>query len=149
MPTLSRDRQSVHRMRKAPFTMAVPTRASRRPSSLSTDVTVPPRVMLPSDLSTSLKHLDNADLQKLRAAVTAEIDRRAQDVAKRDASTEVFPSAATRKTVSTNEEPPEAKANLIRASFTAGLKPAAIARTFHISLSLVSRVIRSTDKPKR
>ena len=116
---------------------------------MSIDATVPSRVMLPSDLSTSLKYLDNADLQKLRAAVTSEVDRRAQDVAKSDASTAVLPSARTRKMVSAVEDLPEGKANLIRASFRAGLKPAAIARTFHVSLSLVNRVIRSTDKPKR
>jgi DNA invertase Pin-like site-specific DNA recombinase len=105
--------------------------------------------MLPSDLSMSLKYLDNADLQKLRAAVTAEIDRRAQQGSKSEASTAVRPSAATRNKVSTVEDLPEGKANLIRASFSAGLKPAAIARTFHVSPSLVNRVIRSTDKPKR
>ena len=105
--------------------------------------------MLPSDLSTSLKYLDNADLQKLRAAVTAEVDRRAQHLATSAASSEVFPSAAAQNTVSTVEELPEGKANLIRASFSAGLKPAAIARAFHVSPSLVNRVIRSTYKPKR
>ena len=135
-------------MRKEPFTTAVPKRSSGR-VSLSTDATVPPRVMLPSDLSTSLKYLDNADLQKLRVAVNAEIDRRAQQRSKSDASTAVLPSAATRNKVSTVEDLPEGKANLIRASFSAGLKPAAIARTFHVSPSLVNRVIRSTDKPKR
>jgi hypothetical protein len=105
--------------------------------------------MLPSDLSTSLKYLDNADLQKLCVAVNVEVDRRAQQAPKSDVSTAVFPSAATRNTASTVEELPEGKANLIRASFSAGLKPAAIARIFHISQTLVSRVIRPTDKPKR
>jgi DNA invertase Pin-like site-specific DNA recombinase len=105
--------------------------------------------MLPSDLSTSLKYLDNADLQKLRAAVTAEIDRRAQQRPQSDVSSAVPLSAAIQNTVSTVDELPEGKANLIRASFSAGLKPAAIARIFHISQTLVSRVIRPTDKPKR
>jgi len=105
--------------------------------------------MLPSDLSTSLKYLDNTDLQKLRAAVSAEIDCRAQQGSKSDASTEVFPSEAAQNTVSTVEELPEGKANLIRASFSAGLKPAAVARTFHVSPSLINRVIKSRDKPKR
>jgi len=100
-------------------------------------------------LSTSLKYLDNTDLQKLRAAVSAEIDCRAQQGSKSDASTEVFPSEAAQNTVSTVEELPEGKANLIRASFSAGLKPAAVARTFHVSPSLINRVIKSRDKPKR
>jgi|ERR1051325_1726186 len=135
-------------MRKAPFTTAFPKRPSGRAAS-STDATVPPRLMLPSDLSTSLKYLDNTDLQKLRAAVSAEIDCRAQQGSKSDASTEVFPSEAAQNTVSTVEELPEGKANLIRASFSAGLKPAAVARTFHVSPSLINRVIKSRDKPKR
>jgi hypothetical protein len=105
--------------------------------------------MLPANLSTSLKYLDNADLQRLRAAVAAEIDRRAQDVTKSDASPPVSPSTAIRDKVSTVDELPEGKANLIRASFSAGLKPAAIARTLHVPQSLVDRVIRSRDKPKR
>jgi hypothetical protein len=136
-------------MRKEPFTTAVPKRSSGRAALSSTDATVPPRVMLPSDLSTSLKYLDNADLQKLRAAVTAEIDRRAQQRPQSDVSSAVPLSAAIQNTVSTVDELPEGKANLIRASFSAGLKPAAIARIFHISQTLVSRVIRPTDKPKR
>jgi hypothetical protein len=103
--------------------------------------------MLPSDLSTSLKYLDNADLQKLRAAVTAEVDRRAQHLSTSAASS--VPSAAAPNTISTVEELPEGKANLLRASFRAGLKPAAIARTFQVSQKQVNRVIRSADKPKR
>jgi hypothetical protein len=47
------------------------------------------------------------------------------------------------------DEIPEGKANLIRASFRAGIKPVAIARRFRISQSLVSRVLNSTEKPKR
>lgn len=116
---------------------------------MSANAAAPPRVMLPADLSTSLKYLDNADLRRLRAAVAAEIDRRAQDVTESDASRPVSPPAAIRDKVSTVDELPEGKANLIRASFSAGLKPAAIARTFHVPQSLVDRVIRSSDKPKR
>jgi hypothetical protein len=131
-------------MRKTPLKTAVRKRSSVQAALSSTDATVPPRVMLPSDLSTSLKYLDNADLQKLRAAVTAEIDRRAQQRPQSDVSPAVSVSAAIH-----TDELPEGKANLIRASFRAGLKPAAIARTFHVPPSLVNRVIKSTDKPKR
>jgi hypothetical protein len=47
------------------------------------------------------------------------------------------------------DEIPDGRANLIRASFKAGIEPAAIARTFRISQSLVNRVLSSTEKPKR
>jgi hypothetical protein len=53
------------------------------------------------------------------------------------------------KTTRAVDEIQEGKANLIRASFRAGIKPVAIARTFRISQSLVSRVLNSTEKPKR
>jgi transposase-like protein len=43
-------------------------------------------------------------------------------------------------------EIPEGKANLVRASFEAGLKPPTIARTFGVSVSQVNRIIRSAEK---
>ena len=47
------------------------------------------------------------------------------------------------------QEIPQGKANLIRASFGAGLKPAVIAGMFRVSPSLVKRIIRLTEKPER
>ena len=59
-------------------------------------------------------------------------------------------SAAFRNTKTRGiDEFPEGTANLIRASFRAGVKPAAIARTFRISQSLVNRILSGTEKPKR
>jgi len=46
-------------------------------------------------------------------------------------------------------EVPTGKANLIRASYQAGMKPVAIARTLRISRSLVDRVLGSSEKLKR
>ena len=43
-------------------------------------------------------------------------------------------------------EVPEGKANLIRASFEAGMKAPTIARTFGVSVSVVNRIIRSMKK---
>jgi hypothetical protein len=45
-------------------------------------------------------------------------------------------------------EIPEGKANLIRASFGAGMKPPTIARSFGVPLSVVKRIIRSTEKQR-
>ena len=116
-----------------------------------------PRITLPSDLAGSLKYLDDAQLQRLREAVTVEIDRRNQGTPKNKTA----PAAATgtpsqgqsaafrNKKIRGNDEIPEGRANLIRASFRAGVKPATIARTFRISPSLVNRVLSSTEKPKR
>ena len=46
-------------------------------------------------------------------------------------------------------EVPTGKANLIRASYQAGMKPVTIARSLRISRSLVDRVLGSSEKPKR
>jgi hypothetical protein len=113
------------------------------------------RITLPSDLSASLKHLDDAQLQRLTEAVTVEINRRNQGSSESETA---LPSAVTSsgdqsaasrsKKTTEIEEIPEGKANLIRASFKAGFKPAAIARTFRISQSVVNRILGPTRKPK-
>ena len=90
-------------------------------------------------------------------AVTVEINCRNQGGAKKKgATTPVAGTSAKDQSVPVSDqttraidEIPEGKANLIRASFRAGIKPVAIARTFRISQSLVSRVLNSTEKPKR
>jgi hypothetical protein len=129
--------------------------ASRVPLASGTNMPAPARVTLPSDLSGSLKYLDDAQLQRLREAVAVEVNRR--NAASRNETAAAAPaetssqgqSAAGRnKTASRFDEIPEGKANLIRASFKAGVKPAAIARTFRISQSLVNRVLSAVDKRK-
>jgi hypothetical protein len=111
------------------------------------------RVALPNDLSKSLKYLDDAQLQRLREAVSLEVDRRA-NIASKNAP------VAAQTTRTTQDQPrkkrvggianiPEGKVNLIQASFKAGLKPAAIARTLRISQSLVRRVLSSAERPKK
>jgi hypothetical protein len=124
----------------------------------STEKSSPARVTLPSDLAGSLKYLDDAQLRRLREAVTVEINRRNQGApeAKTAAAAATGTSPQGQFAASRNEktraieEIPEGRANLIRASFRAGIKPAAIARTFHLPQSLVTRVLSAiTEKPKR
>ena len=129
----------------------------RAPSLSPIDAPSPARVTLPSDLSGSLKYLDDAQLQRLLEAVTVEIDRRDQGAPKNETATAAATgtssqrqSAAFRNTKTRGiDEFPEGTANLIRASFRAGVRPAAIARTFRISQSLVNRILSATEKPKR
>jgi hypothetical protein len=117
----------------------------------------PARVTLPGDLSGSLKYLDDAQLQRLREAVTVETNRRNQGAPKNKTATAAATGTSSEaqsarfgdKKLRGVDEIPEGKANLIRASFRAGIKPAAIARTFRISRSLVSRVLSSAEKPKQ
>src|SRR5204863_6290472 len=83
----------------------------------SAEASVPQRVTLPSDLSTSLRYVDDAELERLRVALAAEINRRDQGASTRHADERLaLPRPPIRKTSST-EELPEGKANLIRASF--------------------------------
>jgi hypothetical protein len=104
-------------------------------------------VTLPSDLSNSLQYLEDAQLERLREAVVAEINRRDQNSKKGQVDTPgTSRRAPVRERSSPTQEIPEGRANLIRASFNAGLKPVTIARTFHVSQALVLRVIRSTEK---
>jgi hypothetical protein len=131
--------------------------SSRAPSLSPIDTPSPARVTLPSDLSGSLKYLDDAQLQRLLEAVTVEIDRRNQGAPKNEtvaAAATGTPSqgqsaAFRNKKTRGIDEFPEGTANLIRASFRAGVKPAAIARTFRISQSLVNRILSAAEKPKR
>lgn len=96
------------------------------------------RIRLPSDLPRSLEYLDDAELRKLRDAVNDEIARRGQ-------------KGVTKGSVRPADEEavriPEGQVNLIRASFKAGLRPAAIARTLGMSLSVVRRVLHSDTRP--
>ena len=87
-----------------------------------------PRIVLPSDLSTSLQYLDGAGLERLLAAANAEMDRR----------------KGTEEAV----EIPQGNVNLIRASFSAGMKAPQIARTFGVPLSVAKRITRSTEKQR-
>jgi hypothetical protein len=109
--------------------------SSRAASASSTGAPPPARVTLPSDLSGSLKYLDDAQLQRLLEAVNVEIDRRNQSTPKNEIATAAATGASSRsqtaafrgKKVREIDEIPEGRANLIRASFKAGVKPAAIA----------------------
>ena len=116
----------------------------------------PARVTLPSDLAGSLKYLDDAQLGRLLEAVTVEINRRNQGGPKNETAAAAptrtssqGQSATTRNNkIGGIEKIPEGTANLIRASFKAGVKAADIARTFRISRSVVSRVLSLPEKPK-
>jgi len=88
----------------------------------------------------------------LLQAVIVEINRRKQAPKNKTLITKSSkgqPAAARDKKLGEIDEIPEGRANLIRASFRAGIKPATIARTFRISQSLVARVLSSIEGPKR
>ena len=109
-----------------------------------------PPVGLPSDLAPSLRYLEGTELQRLQAAVETEIARRRRGASTGGTDEGSAPRASSQMPSRTERaevvEIPEGKANLIRASFGAGLKAPTIARTFGVSVSAVNRVIRSSVK---
>src|SRR6202007_3374844 len=115
-----------------------PSSGASSPSSIGAPS--PAQVTLPSDLSGSLKYLDDAQLDRLLEAVTVEINRRNQGGPKSETAAAALTRASSKgqsATVPDNkirriEKIPEGTANLIRASFRAGFKAADIARTFRI-----------------
>jgi len=106
-----------------------------------------PSIGLPSDIANLLQYLKDTDLHRLRAAVEAEIARRKEGASTAERN-EASAPPASRPVSKAAEivEIPEGKANLVRASLDAGLKPPTIARTFGISIAAVNRIIRSTKK---
>lgn len=117
-----------------------------RSGSSSRTASASRRILLPNDLSGSLQHLEGADLERLLAAVNAEIERRKGMASAANARSAAPRSAPTRHEEVT--EIPEGKANLIQASFGAGMKLPAIARTCGVPLSVVKRITRSTEKQR-
>ena len=108
----------------------------------------PPRVTLPRNLSSTLRGLEDVELETLQREVAAEIKRRRS--AKPMETIEEVPSPQTLSPAKVAAaEVPTGKANLIRASYQAGMKPVAIARSLRISRSLVDRVLGSSEKLKR
>jgi hypothetical protein len=119
-------------------------------------VTPPVRAsfLLPSNLDAGLQALDDKTLARLKDAVDREAQRRfPQPTAHVVAPPTPPPPIWTRKEMPPRpakaaSEPTIAigKANMIRAAFKAGLKPAAIARQFRISPALVRSVLAGDDK---
>jgi hypothetical protein len=105
-----------------------------------------PRVTLPKNLAETLKRLEDAELVMLFREVTVEIERRGvmKPVnAVAAPRTVPAPKVQARQSKSSGEpaDLPAGKANLIKASYTAGMKPATIARTFKLSRSVINRVL--------
>jgi hypothetical protein len=132
-------------------------RELRMPASRSTlGKPTPARVTLPINLPEALKYVDDAQLRKLLDAVAAEIDRRRQAAPQKPASLARSSATSSRDQSMAGHDPkadgidevPQGKANFIRASFKAGVKPAAIARTLGISQSSVRRILDLPKKPQ-
>ena len=113
-----------------------------------------PRVTLPKNLSKALKRLDDAELVTLLREVATEAERRGvMKPVNTVATPQTVPAAKfqARQTKSSgvSADLPAGKANLIKASHSAGMKPPTIARMFRLSQSVVNRVLDLPAKSKR
>jgi predicted DNA-binding protein (UPF0251 family) len=109
--------------------------------------TSPARHFLPKDLAGALKRLDDAEIDALLSAVTAEAGRRNR-----------LPSSVTKeRTAQPRPAPTEQAArsltkgqlNAVRAAFKAGVKASAIARQFGISQSDVRKALATELRDRR
>jgi len=111
--------------------------ATRSPNPTANAV---PRHVLPSDLPSAIKHLNDQELEQLLAAATAEQQRRGKKPTP--------PDKAPSKRVDAQLVPlTPGKLNAVRAAFKAGVRPSKIAKQFGISQSDVRKVLAS-DRPK-
>ena len=126
------------------------------PPRLQSDVTPDrKRILLPSDLDGTLEHLDDDQIDALLRAVTVEARRRGRSPLSQesDPTAEFENQRRSRpgKPTSSRAQPahaasvavPRGQANLIRAAFKSGMKPAAISRELGISQLVVRQVLTS------
>lgn len=112
---------------------------------------------LPTDLSGSLRRLDDGQLDRLLRAVLDEARRRGRSIGDDDT-----PAAASRggnaagprvaaggKAKKRMSPVPPGLAKVIRAAFEAGVKPATIARQFRLSRAQVEQVLGTQKRRGR
>jgi len=139
------------------------TSAERSAAAVSGAEKLSSRHVLPRDLSSALKQLDDGELDRLFAATRHELERRGRSLT----NTSVRPTThmGTEQRASdqstTTEESPERRqpqepnvaltltrgqVNAVRAAFKAGITPSRIARQFGISQSDVRKVLASESR---
>lgn len=108
---------------------------------------------LPADLDRALRYLDDAELNRLQQAVSAEARRRGQpaegDAPESEREDRKTASGATRPAPARKRQPvpvTPGQERLIRAAWEAGLGPAAIAREFRVSRAQVEHVIAAARR---
>ncbi|WBQ12866.1 hypothetical protein L2D00_13575 [Hyphomonadaceae bacterium BL14] len=104
---------------------------------------------MPSNLDAGLRALDDQELARLVTAVDQEMKRRSlQAGAPSAAQPAARSSTARRSAQSAQPDIPTGRANMIRAAFKAGLKPAMIARQLKIDPAVVRAVLAGEDRKR-
>ena len=114
-----------------------PSALNPSPSSNTDAAAALGRHVLPKDLPTAIKQLDDQELDRLRAAVLAEQKRRG-----RKTSVSIQTPNKQRTEVANLHLTP-GKMNAVRAAFKAGVKPSQIAKQFGLSQSDVRKALAS------
>ena len=120
-----------------------PSSSEPKSSPLRTDepaAASSPFYALPTNLPSALRHLDNDQLDRLLAAVIAELKQRGKNLSVSDET--------SRKQRTKEVSPPlaQGKLNAVRAAFKAGVRPSRIARQFGVSQSDVKKALASDEK---
>jgi hypothetical protein len=102
----------------------------------------PPPYALPTNLPSSLRHLDDDQLDRLLSAVLAEQQARGNK------NPPKLDEPRRQKRTKEVDAPPltQGKLNAVRAAFKAGVRPSRIAREFGISHADVRRALASDGK---
>jgi hypothetical protein len=148
-------RHSLEAMASRPTSTSQPVPETDQPAP-SIGLSDAPKIALPKHLAQTLQFLSNDDLETLRASVEIELEHRRPISAgpiRRKASAVQPPIGARTSSGRQGERDsvtavPAGRASLIRASYHAGMKPAAIARTLRVSLSVVNEVLSAEPKTR-
>jgi hypothetical protein len=110
------------------------------PATTDAAATAPsPRLVLPSDLPSAIKRLEDQDLDRLLSVAFSEQQRRGRK----------SPMSARKRRVEAVPPPlTQGKLNAVRAAFKAGVSPTKIARQFGLSQSDVRKALAS-DRSSR
>jgi hypothetical protein len=116
-----------------------------------------PKIVLPKNLAQKLQFLSEDDLETLQVNVETELERRRANSADQIVKKASVPQPASAAMASRGRQRecdsgtaiPAGRVSLIKASYHAGMKPVAIARTLRVSLSVVNRVLGTALKARR
>ena len=164
-PPSSLDVAAVHTMRHSLQVMAAsrPTSTNIQPPApakdqpaLTTSLSDAPKIALPKNIAQTLQFLSDEDLETLRGSVDSELKRRRPTSARPNARKASVTHPAAAATASRGQHEldsgtaiPAGRASLIKASYQAGMKPVAIARSLRVSLSIVNKVLSTESKARR
>jgi hypothetical protein len=102
-----------------------------------------PSYVLPTNLPSAIRHLDDDQLDRLHAAVIGELKQRGKKLPDSD-------EPRRQKRTKEVDSPPlaQGKLNAVRAAFKAGVRPSQIAREFGISHADVRKALANDGKQR-